>query len=236
MSLGKLYLIPNVISSDTESNVIPAGVVEIVMEIRYFIVEDIRTARRYLRKIGFSADFDTQVQFFELNKHSNTNDLDSYLNPLLSGENMGILSESGLPCIADPGNIIVEKAQNLNLKVIPLVGPSSIFLALMASGFNGQNFAFNGYLPINDKDRKQKLKELEMKIMRENQTQIFIETPYRNQQIFDAILSVCASSLKLCIASDVSGKSEHIRTMSVGEWRFSGRKLGKVNMIFLLYK
>ncbi|MBN2746721.1 MAG: SAM-dependent methyltransferase [Bacteroidales bacterium] len=236
MSLGKLYLIPNVISSDTENQTIPVGVIEIILRLRYFIVEDIRTARRYLRKIGFTADFDTQVQFFELNKHTHLSDLDSYLNPLFSGDDMGILSESGLPCIADPGNVIVEKAQNLNVKIVPLVGPSSIFLALMASGFNGQNFAFNGYLPINDKDRKQKIKELEVKILRDNQTQIFIETPYRNQQIFEAILSACQSSLRLCIASDVSGKSENIRTMSIAEWRFSGKKLGKVNMIFLLYK
>lgn len=236
MNTGVLYLIPNLISDDTQDKVIPVWVSNQIMNLRHFITEDLRTARRYLRKIGFTADFDTEVNFYLLNKHTKPGEVPDFIMPLLKGEDMGVLSESGVPCVADPGNIVVEKAQELNIRVVPLVGPSSILLSLMASGFNGQNFAFLGYLPIHDKEKKDALKLLENRILREDQTQIFIETPYRNQKLFESILSLCRSDLKLCIARDVTGPKEMILTRTLSEWKTEKPNINKVNTIFLLYK
>jgi 16S rRNA (cytidine1402-2'-O)-methyltransferase len=236
MKAGKLILIPNVISPNTQKQAIPQGVIAQIMPLRCFVTENLRTARRYLRSIGYSANFDTEVQFFELNKHTDLKEIPEFIQPLLQGTDVGVLSESGVPCVADPGALVVEQVQKLGLQVVPLVGPSSILLALMASGFNGQNFAFNGYLPIQDKDRRNKLRDLEQRILREDQTQIFIEAPYRNTKLFEAILHNCRNDMKLCVAIDVNGAKEKIVTRSIGEWKADKPMVNKVNTIFLLYK
>lgn len=236
MKTGTLFLIPNLIADNTAEQVLPIGVMAAIMKLRYFIAEDLRTARRYLRKIGFTADFDTEVEFFLLNKHTNPGEIPDFIMPLLKGHDVGVLSESGVPCVADPGNLVVAHAQELNIKVVPLVGPSSIILALMASGFNGQNFSFSGYLPIQEKEKRDAIKALENKILKEDQTQIFIEAPYRNQKLFESLISQCRADLKLCIAKDITGLKEQILTRTISEWNAQKPDINKVNTIFLLYK
>ena len=236
MNKGILYLLPNTISDGEWQQVIPQGVKEESLPIRHFIVENLRTARRYLRKIGFSADFDSEVVFFELNKHTMQADIPSFLEPLKQGRDMAIISESGLPCVADPGNVVVEIAQNLNIEIKPLVGPSSIFLSLMASGFNGQNFAFIGYLPIENGQKIKAIKNMESRIYKENQTQIFIEAPYRNQKLFEFMIQNCNPNTKLCIAKEVSADNEYIKTKTIAQWKKQKVDIQKQNTIFLLYK
>ncbi len=236
MNKGILYLLPNTISDGEWQNVIPKGVQEESLPLRHFIVENLRTARRFLRKIGYTANFDEDVTFFELNKHTLEKDIPSFLEPLNNGHDIAIISESGLPCVADPGNVVVEMAQTLNIEVKPLVGPSSIFLSLMASGFNGQNFAFIGYLPIDNSQRIKAIKNLETRIYKENQTQIFIEAPYRNQKLFEFMLQHCKPSTKLCIAKEVSAHNEYIKTKTIAQWKKQKVDIQKQNTIFLLYK
>lgn len=231
---GKLYLIPTPIFDNTLERVIPKINLEILNSIQYYIVEDVRTARRFLVKTKISRSID-ELTFFVLNKHTNKNDLPDFLNPITRGNNVGLLSEAGIPCVADPGSIIVDMAHRRNIKVVPLVGPSSIFLALMASGLNGQNFAFNGYLPINKNKKIKTLKILEKRSAMENQTQIFIETPYRNNHLFDDIIKICNPKTKLCIASELTSDKEYIQTKSVDEWKKSKIDLNKKPTIFLLY-
>jgi 16S rRNA (cytidine1402-2'-O)-methyltransferase len=232
---GKLYLLPNTISDGEWQNVIPEGVKETSLPIRHFIVENIRTARRFLRKIGFITDFE-EVEFFELNKHSLDIDIPNFIKPLQSGFDMAIISESGLPCVADPGNIVVELAHNQNIEIIPLVGPSSLFMALMASGFNGQNFAFIGYLPIDNGQKLKTLKHLEKNIFSHNQTQMFIEAPYRNQKLFEFLIKNCSPQIRLCIAKEISGHKEWIKTKTINDWKKQKVDIQKQNTIFLLYK
>ncbi len=232
---GTLYLLPNTISDGGWQNSIPTGVRDQALPIRHFIVENIRTARRYLRKIGFNTDFN-EVQFFELNKHTLEQDIPQFLQALKANLDMAIISESGLPCVADPGNIVVALAQQQNIRVVPLVGPSSILLSLMASGFNGQNFAFVGYLPIDNGQKLKALKQLERKIFSENQTQIFIEAPYRNQKLFEFIVQHSQSNVKMCIAKEINGPKEWIKTKTIGEWKKQKADIQKYNTIFLLYK
>ncbi len=196
---GKLYLIPTPIFDNTLERVIPKINLEILNSIKYYIVEDIRTARRFLAKTKIIRPID-ELTFCVLNKHTNKDDLPGFLNPIFEGNNLGLLSEAGIPCVADPGSIIVDMAHRRNIKVVPLVGPSSIFLALMAAGMNGQNFAFVGYLPINKNKKIKTIKTLEKRSAIENQTQIFIETPYRNNHLFEDIVNNCNSKTKLCIA------------------------------------
>ncbi len=184
--MGILYLIPTSLSDSSLRQILPDGNADIVSQLKVFIVENIRTARRFLKQIDQNINIDS-LQFFELNQHTDRTQIASYLEPLKSGQDIGIISEAGCPAIADPGAEIVAIAQKQGIKVVPLVGPSSILLSLMASGFNGQNFAFNGYLPIEKNARTQKLKMLEKRIYEESQTQIFIETPYRNMQLLDEL-------------------------------------------------
>jgi 16S rRNA (cytidine1402-2'-O)-methyltransferase len=235
MTKGKLYLLPNTISEGEWSMVIPTGVQASTLPLRNFIVENVRTARRYLRKLGFDTSFD-EVMFFELNQHTNIEEIPSFLKPILEGHDMSIISESGLPCIADPGNLVVDIAHQQGIEVIPLVGPSSLFLALMASGFNGQNFAFNGYLPIEISDKLKVLKEMEKKIYHQQQTQLFIETPYRNQKLFEFLCTHAQSDTKLCIAKDISGVNQWIKTKTIRDWKKQKIDLQKQNTIFLLYQ
>lgn len=230
-----LYLIPNTLGECETSNVLPAINIDIIREIKHFIVEDVRTARRFLKKVDSNINID-ELQFYTLNKHTSPNELSSYLEPLKKGFDMGVISEAGCPAIADPGAEVVKMAQTKNLKVVPLVGPSSILLGLMASGFNGQSFAFVGYLPIQGNERTQRIKQLEKRAKTENQSQIFIETPYRNQKLLSEILSTCQGNTKLCIACDITLESEYIKTKSINEWKKSALPdLNKRPSIFILY-
>lgn len=230
-----LYLIPNTLGECETSNVLPAINIAIIRKIKHFIVEDVRTARRFLKKVDSNINID-ELQFYTLNKHTSPNELSSYLEPLEKGFDMGVISEAGCPAIADPGAEVVKIAQTKNLKVVPLVGPSSILLGLMASGFNGQSFAFVGYLPIQGNERTQRIKQLEKRAKTENQSQIFIETPYRNQKLLSEILSTCQGNTKLCIACDITLESEYIKTKSINEWKKSTLPdLNKRPSIFILY-
>lgn len=234
--MGTLYLIPTVLSDSAPlAQVLPSGNAAIVAQLKHFIVENVRTARRFLKQIDKNIDIDA-LTFYELNQHTDLAQIGGYLQPLEQGENIGIISEAGCPAIADPGADVVALAQQHGVKVVPLVGPSSILLSLMASGFNGQSFAFHGYLPIDKNDRAQRLKLLERRIYTENQTQIFIETPYRNRQMVDDLCRILQPQTKLCIASDITGITENICTRTIAHWKKSLPDIGKVPCIFLIFK
>lgn len=230
---GKLYLIPATLGDSEIVSVIPANVVDIIEDLQYLIVENIRTARRYIRKISKSKNIN-EITFFELNKYTKSEDISSYLKPCFSGNSIGIISEAGNPGIADPGANIVRIAHKKNIDVVPLVGPSSILLALISSGMNGQNFAFNGYLPIKDNERIKKIQLLEKKSKSENQTQIFMETPFRNMKILDAILQTCRNNTSLCIATDITLATEFIKTKTISEWKKQKPQLNKRPTVFVL--
>jgi len=232
---GTLFLIPTIISDAPHQNVLPQDILNTVNNVEVFIVENIKTTRRHLRKIGFKKDFD-QIPYFSLNKHTKPQEIPSFLKAIEEGKNIGLFSEAGTPCIADPGAVVVKIAQEKNYHIKPLVGPSSILLGLMASGFNGQNFAFNGYLPIQPKERDNKIKELESRVYKENQTQIFIEAPYRNNKLLKAFLDNCKSNTMICIANEVTSENEHITTKSVNYWKKHLPDLNKQNTVFLMYK
>ncbi len=230
-----LYLIPVPLSDGPLENVLPACNIEIVREVKHFIVENIRSARRFLKKCDRNINID-ELTFYELNRHTNPNDISTYLQPLEAGHAMGVISEAGCPAIADPGADVVAIAQRKGLKVRPLVGPSSILMGMMGSGFNGQSFAFIGYLPIDQGERARKFKEMERLIKVENQTQIFIETPYRNNKLMAEMCKVLPGHLALCVASDITGENEKIITKPVKEWAKTKYDFDKVPTIFLLYK
>ena len=236
MVLGTLYLIPTTLSDCELLHVLPDGNTPIIRKLKVFIVENIRTARRFLKQVDSNIIID-ELQFFELNQKTDLIHINKYLEPLLKGEDVGIISEAGCPAIADPGADIVALAQAQKIKVVPLVGPSSILLSLMASGFNGQSFAFHGYLPIEKGQRVDKLKQLERRIYSEQQTQLFIETPYRNRQMVDELLKSLQPQTKLCIAVDITSDTEDIRTKTISEWKKSViPELHKRPCIFLIYK
>lgn len=231
-----LYLLPVTLGDTDIDKVLPAYNAGIIREIKHFIVEDVRSARRFLKKVDREIDIDT-LSFYPLNKHTSPEDISGYLNPLAEGHSMGVISEAGCPAVADPGADVVAIAQRRNLKVVPLVGPSSIILSVMASGFNGQSFAFHGYLPIEPNERSKRLKELEGRIYSEHQTQLFIETPYRNHKMLDDILKACRPQTKLCIAANITCEGEYIKTRTVKEWKGTALPdLSKIPCIFLLYK
>ena len=198
-----LYLLPVTLGETPIERVLPSYNKEIILNIKHFIVEDVRSARRFLKKVDASVDINS-LTFYELNKHTLPEAISDYLRPLADGHSMGVISEAGCPAVADPGADVVAIAQRKRLKVVPLVGPSSIILSVMGAGFNGQNFAFNGYLPIDPAERARRLKELENRVYQENQTQLFIETPYRNQKLMEEILHVCRPQTRLCIAANIT--------------------------------
>lgn len=235
MLKNTLYLLP-VTLGDTEINkVIPQQNIDIIKNIKHYIVEDVRSARRFLKKAYAEINID-ELTFYTLNKHTTPQEISTYLTPIKGGNDMGLLSEAGCPAIADPGADVVYMAQTKGIKVVPLVGPSSIIMSLMASGFNGQSFAFNGYLPVEPNERAKKLKHLENRIYAEHQTQIFIETPYRNDKIVETIISSCKPTTKLCIAANITCDDEYIVTKTVKEWKGKTPNLAKKPCIFLLYK
>ena len=230
---GTLYLIPNTLGDSTISSVIPKDVSMLIKQIKHFIVEDIRTTRRYLKKVDRSIEID-ELTFYELNKHTTPQQKSGFLTPANNGNDIGVISEAGCPGVADPGADIVAAAHQQNIKVVPLVGPSSILLSLMASGMNGQSFAFHGYLPIKSGDRVKSIKHLESISIREKQTQIFIEAPYRNNHLLKDILTHCHSKTKVCIACDVTLETELIKTKSVTQWKSKLPELHKKPTIFLI--
>lgn len=230
-----LYLIPVPLSEGELSEVLPARNIEIVCEIKHFIVENVRSARRFLKKCDRSIDIDT-LTFFELNRHTKPEDISGFLVPLENGQAMGVISEAGCPAIADPGADVVAIAQRKRLKVVPLVGPSSILMSVMGSGFNGQSFAFLGYLPIEASARAKKFKDMEYNIRVNDQTQVFIETPYRNNKLIAEMSKTLPKHLKLCVASDITGSQESIITRGVAEWGRVKYDYDKIPTIFLLYK
>ncbi len=232
---ASLYLIPVPLGETPIEQVLPPYNREIILKIRHFIVENERTARRFLKKTDSSIEID-DLTFYLLNKHTSPEIISDYLKPILDGNPIGIISEAGCPAIADPGADVVAIAQQKNIPVIPLVGPSSILMALMASGFNGQSFAFHGYLPIDGDQKIKSIKECEQRIYSENQTQLFIETPYRNNKLVEDLLKTCRPSTRLCIAADITCESEYIKTKSVGEWKKQVPDLSKRPCLFLIYK
>lgn len=230
-----LYLLPVTLGDTAIEKVLPSYNREIIVNIKHFIVEDVRSARRFLKKVDADICID-ELTFYPLNKHTSLEAISGYLAPLAEGHSMGVISEAGCPAVADPGADVVAIAQKRNFKVVPLVGPSSIILSVMGSGFNGQSFAFHGYLPIEPADRMRRLKELEARVYSENQTQLFIETPYRNHKMLEDILKTCRPQTKLCIAANITCEGEFIQTKTVKEWKGKLPELNKIPCIFLIYK
>lgn len=230
-----LYLIPVTLGETPVEQVIPSYNSMVIATLNYFIVENIRSARRFLKKSNPDIAIDA-LTFYELNKHTDRTIITSYLLPMKRGESIGILSEAGCPAVADPGADVVAIAQQEGYKVVPLVGPSSILMAIMASGFNGQSFAFHGYLPIDGSDRIKRLKQLESRAYNEDQTQLFIETPYRNRKLADDILEHCKPQTRLCIAMNISCEDEYIVTRRVTAWRGKLPDMHKKPCVFLLYR
>ena len=235
MNKGKLYLIPSPLGDNDPAEVIPGPVLGLLQRFRTFVVEETRTARRYLSKAGLKGRID-ELEFFELNEHTAPEQVEDYIRLFEDGNDVALISEAGLPAVADPGADVVAIAQRKGYKVVPLVGPSSILLSVMASGFNGQSFAFHGYLPIDGSERANAIKKLEGRIYAEHQTQLFIETPYRNQKLVEDLIRLCRPSTKLCIASNITCEDEYIRTRPIKEWAGKIPDMTKKPTIFLLYK
>ena len=234
--LPALYLIPVTLGETSIDQVLPSYNHEVIMGIRYFIVENIRSARRFLRQTDREFPIDEST-FCEMGKHSDEKLYSSYLQPLREGKPVGVISEAGCPAVADPGADIVSIAQREGLRVIPLVGPNSMIMAVMSSGLGGQSFAFNGYLPVEPADRAKRLKMLETRAWTEGQTQLFIETPYRNQKMFQSLIAALRPQTRLCIAAGITTKEEYIRTLRISEWKSTTLPdLSKVPAIFLINK
>ena len=234
--MSTLYLIPSPLGDAPLCRMMPPYNRDIIRSLRHFIVENVRTARRFLKQVDNGIDIDSQT-FYELNRHTDRQMIATYLTPMSKGCDIGIISEAGCPAVADPGADVVAIAQEKGYKVVPLVGPSSILMSLMASGFNGQSFAFVGYLPIDRNERAQRLKALERRAYSEDQTQIFIETPYRNVQLFGEMLRTLQPQTRLCIALSITTEGESIRTMTVSQWKKAAvPDMHKQPCIFLIYK
>ncbi|MDR0660050.1 MAG: SAM-dependent methyltransferase [Prevotellaceae bacterium] len=228
-----LYLIPTTLGEINLNCCIPHHVIEITRSLTYFIVEDVRTARRYLSKLRMPLPIN-ELNFYELNEHTKAEDLQSLLQPLLEGNNVGLMSEAGVPAVADPGKDVVHIAHQKGIKVVPLVGPSSILLAVMASGLNGQNFAFNGYLPIKEQERIQRIRLLENRSIQERQAQVFIEAPYRNTKLLEAFLASCNDTTMLCIAANLTIKSEWIQCHPITYWKKRKPDINKKPCVFII--
>jgi 16S rRNA (cytidine1402-2'-O)-methyltransferase len=232
MNSGTVYLIPVNISQDTQASVLVPSVLEVLPLIDYFLVENVRTARRYLSSLKIYPGID-QLSFEVLDKDTDPASLATLFIPVASGRNLGVMSESGCPGIADPGSLAVEYAHSHGIRVVPLVGPSSIILALMASGLNGQRFAFHGYLPVESKELGQSIREYERESKQKKQTQIFIETPYRNNSIMAALLQSLHDSTRLTVALDLTGKNESIQTRTIKKWKSVKIDFPKLPAVFL---
>ena len=231
-----LYLIPVELGDTPQERVLPAYNRDVILNIRHFIVEEVRSARRFLKRVDRNIDIDA-LTFYPMGKHADAALFAQYLKPLEAGESVGVISEAGCPAVADPGADVVAIAQRRGLTVVPLVGPSSMLMAVMASGLNGQSFAFNGYLPIDSADRVKRLKQLETRAVQEHQTQLFIETPYRNAKLFDTLCQTLHPQTRICVAAGITTEAEWIHTHSVAEWkRHALPDLSKTPAIFLIGK
>ena len=231
---GKLYLIPTPLAENSlDQSVMPQSR-EIIKQLDRFIVEKVRTARRFIASLKMGVNIE-ELHFELLDKNTSQQQVSEYCQSLLNGTDIGVMSEAGCPGIADPGNLAIKFAHKHDVEVVPLVGPSSIFMALMASGFNGQSFAFHGYLPIDKSKRKQRIADLEQAALRHKQTQIFMETPFRNEQLLEDILKFCKPDTVLCIAKDITGPAQQIEMKPIKQWNNSRIELHKIPTVFLLH-
>lgn len=230
---GRLYLIPSPLGDNDPSEVIPAPVLKSLEGFRTFVVEEVRTVRRYLSRAGLKGRIDS-LEFHELNEHTDAATVEGYIRLFDDGNDVALISEAGLPAVADPGAQLVALAHRNGIKVVPCVGPSSLMLALMASGLNGQSFAFCGYIPAKTDERRSRLRTLEKVSGQLRQTQILIETPYRNDALFADILSVCSPSTRVCIAVNITMPDAYIRTKTVAQWKKEGLTIGKRPCVFLI--
>ena len=230
---GRLYLIPSPLGDGDPTEVIPAPVLKSLEGFRTFVVEEVRTVRRYLSRAGLKGKIEG-LEFHELNEHTDDATVESYLSLFNDGNDVALISEAGLPAVADPGAKLVALAHKNGIRVVPAVGPSSLMMALMASGLNGQSFAFCGYIPAKTDERRSRLITLEKVSGQLGQTQILIETPYRNDALFADILSVCSPSTRVCVAADITTDDEYIMTRTVGQWRKAGLTIGKRPCVFLI--
>lgn len=235
MSKGKVILIPCTLGDVNPFEVLPKSNTDFINSCDVFIVENLRSARRFLKKVGLQKAID-DLQFFEINKRTKTEDIPSFLSAANEGRNIGILSEAGCPGVADPGAEVVKWAHRKNIQVIPLTGPSSILLALMASGMNGQNFAFIGYLPKEKADRRKKIKQIEQYSKTHKQTQIFIETPFRNNHLLDDLKNYCDKDTQIVVACDLTLTTQYIKRLSAKDWKNHKIDLHKKPCIFILHK
>ncbi len=232
---GKLYLIPNTLGGENLTEILPPALPSTLNQITHYIVENERNARRFLLKCGYDRGIDN-TQFFILNKHTSGGEVAKMLDPCISGEDMGVISEAGMPGIADPGAEIVALAHAKQIKVIPFTGPSSIILSLSASGFNGQEFRFHGYLPVQDKQRAAKIREMCLDIFKSGESQIFIETPYRNNNLLESLIKNTSPGIKLCVACDLTLSTEFISTKEIHNWKKQKPDLHKRPAVFILGK
>lgn len=230
---GKLYLIPSTLGDSPPLEVLPISIKRAIESINHYVVENEKTARHFIKKIS-PRKSQPSLQLFSLNKFTEASEIPSFLDPCLEGFDVGILSEAGCPGVADPGAAVVKIAHGKQIQVVPLVGPSSILLALMASGLNGQNFAFNGYLPINGSERKKEIKRLEKKSRDENQSQLFIETPYRNNKLLEELQRTLSGNTMVCVACDITLTTEFILTKTAGSWKSEQVDLHKRPTIFII--
>jgi len=236
MVFGKLYLVPNLLGATRPEQVIPEGTLAIVKRLRHFVVENTRTSRRVLSRIGMDCAID-DIEFIELDKHNAYNlDLMEHLGACLNGEDMGLMSEAGTPCVADPGALVVDLAHSAGIQVVPLVGPNAMILALMASGFNGQAFAFHGYLPIKSPERPNAIKDLERRSMMNNETELFIETPFRNNAMIQDLCKSLHPSTQLCVACNLTCEDELIISQDIASWKSFKGDLNKKPAVFLIYR
>lgn len=230
---GKLYLIPTPLGDYDPALVLPGPVFQIIAGLKTFVVEEIRTARRFLSAAGLKGHIG-ELEFHELNEHTALESVDDFAKLFDDGNNVGLLSEAGLPAVADPGALLVALCHREGIEVVPLCGPSSLMMALMASGLNGQSFAFNGYLPVKPEERRSALKTLEKRSSQLHQSQIFIETPYRNDALLADILSCCGGHTKVCVAADITLESAYIKTRTVEQWKRDVPVIGKRPCVFII--
>lgn len=231
---SRLYLVPAPLGDNPPEEVIPPFVFACIAHVSHFAVEDVRTARRYLSKAGFKGMIDS-LSFYEINEHSSQKDIEEIARVLTSGEDMALISEAGLPAVADPGAALVALAHKAEVEVVPMSGPSSLMMALMSSGMNGQCFAFAGYIPVKAEERRKRLKELEARSRKYSETEIMIETPYRSDALFKDIITVCEPSTRVCVAAGITLADQYIRTRTVAQWRKSGLTISKRPAVFLIF-
>ncbi|MBI1286404.1 MAG: SAM-dependent methyltransferase [Flavobacteriales bacterium] len=233
MSTGTLYLIPVSLGETNNDKLFPNLNLRLLDELEYLVVENEKSARRFIRSTGNKRDFDG-LELILLDKRTKQHEISRPIELLIQGKDVGIMSEAGCPGVADPGQILIAQAHQFNIKVVPLIGPSSILLGLMASGLNGQGFTFHGYIPIDKRERLHKLRDMDTAVAKTGHTQIFMETPYRNQHLFDDILKTCNGNHKLCVAVDITLETEQIKTLAVAEWKTQKINLHKRPCMFLL--